>query len=213
MSNNKYYQKNKEILLCNMKKYYEKNKKKLLEYGKNHYKNNKKNYKIYYQKLEVKMRLKEHRKKPLIKEYHKIYNKKYSQKNRDIIQIKQIEYRRKNNARRNAILRYRLKNELNYRLKNELRSRIWNVLKNNKKCKKTMELIGCSFEYFTNYIECQFDDEMSWYNWGMKGWHLDHILPCASFDLAKEEEQLKCFNYSNIQPLWGKINMSKGSKI
>jgi hypothetical protein len=51
---------------------------------------------------------------------------------------------------------------------------------------------------------------MNWENQGE--WHIDHILPCASFDLTKEEEQRKCFHYTNLQPLWAKDNMIKGSK-
>ena len=43
-------------------------------------------------------------------------------------------------------------------------------------------------------------------------WHMDHIKPCASFDLNDEEEQKKCFHYTNLQPMEGKENMSKGSK-
>jgi len=44
-------------------------------------------------------------------------------------------------------------------------------------------------------------------------WHLDHVRPCASFDLTKPEEQEKCFHYSNYQPLWAEQNLSKGAKL
>lgn len=47
---------------------------------------------------------------------------------------------------------------------------------------------------------------------GLEEWHIDHIKPCASFDLSKSKEQLKCFNYKNLQPLWAEDNLSKGSK-
>ena len=33
------------------------------------------------------------------------------------------------------------------------------------------------------------------------------------FDLTKEEEQRKCFHYTNLQPLWQTDNFHKGSKI
>ena len=49
---------------------------------------------------------------------------------------------------------------------------------------------------------------MAWDNYGTgqngKGtqeWQIDHIKPCASFDLSKESEQKKCFHYTNLQPL------------
>jgi hypothetical protein len=51
---------------------------------------------------------------------------------------------------------------------------------------------------------------MSWNNYGK--WHLDHIKPCASFDLSKKQEQKICFHYSNFQPLWAKDNLIKGLK-
>ncbi len=52
---------------------------------------------------------------------------------------------------------------------------------------------------------------MSWEN--RNEWHLDHIIPCSKFNLSKEEDLKKCFHYSNLQPLWAKDNLSKGSKI
>ena len=51
---------------------------------------------------------------------------------------------------------------------------------------------------------------MSWNNYGE--WHVDHIKPCAKFDLSEEEQQKKCFNYKNLQPLWGEDNLKKGDK-
>ena len=50
---------------------------------------------------------------------------------------------------------------------------------------------------------------MSWDNYGE--WHIDHIIPLAS--ATTEEGVLKLYHYSNLQPLWAKDNLSKGSKI
>lgn len=52
---------------------------------------------------------------------------------------------------------------------------------------------------------------MNWDNYGE--WEIDHIKPCASYDLSKPKEQRKCFNYMNLQPLWAEENLRKGSKI
>jgi hypothetical protein len=52
---------------------------------------------------------------------------------------------------------------------------------------------------------------MSFKNYGK--WHIDHIRPCASFDLSKASEQKECFHYTNLQPLWAEDNLSKGIKV
>ena len=74
-----------------------------------------------------------------------------------------------------------------------------------------MKLLGCSSEFLRQHLERQFKPGMSWENHGQ--WHLDHIKPCASFDLSKPEQQRICFNYKNLQPLWAIDNMKKGAKL
>ena len=53
---------------------------------------------------------------------------------------------------------------------------------------------------------------MTWSNHSLKGWHIDHIKPLSKFDLEKESEQKKAFNYKNCQPLWAFENLEKGNK-
>jgi len=79
---------------------------------------------------------------------------------------------------------------------------------------------GLGFERVTdmgeieNSIRFQFENEsercghpISWENQGE--WHIDHIRPCASFNLDLEEERHKCFHYTNLQPMWCPDNISK----
>jgi hypothetical protein len=35
---------------------------------------------------------------------------------------------------------------------------------------------------------------MTWENYGVKGWHIDHIKPCSSFDLTDPIQQKKMFS-------------------
>lgn len=73
---------------------------------------------------------------------------------------------------------------------------------------QTIKLIGCSIEQLKQHLEKQFKLGMSWFNYGK--WHVDHIKPCASFDLTDIEQQKQCFNYTNLQPLWAEENLVKG---
>jgi len=75
------------------------------------------------------------------------------------------------------------------------------------------DILGCDIPFLRAYIERQFQDGMTWENRSLYGWHIDHIRPCASFDLTNPEEQKKCFHYTNLRPLWAKDNLSKGAKL
>lgn len=100
-----------------------------------------------------------------------------------------------------------------------LRCRIRIALKKSKyenqaiQIDSTRNLLGCSIKEFEKHLESKFIEGMSWENYGYRGWHVDHIIPCDSFDLTLPEAQKQCFHYSNMQPLWWKINLSKGNKI
>ena len=85
------------------------------------------------------------------------------------------------------------------------------MLKHNRKHGTTIKLLGCNINELRFYLEGKFIDGMSWDNYGE--WHIDHIRPCASFDLTDPEQQKKCFHYTNLQPLWAEDNLSKGDKI
>ena len=73
----------------------------------------------------------------------------------------------------------------------------------------TIALLGCTPEQARAHLASQFAPGMSWAN--RSKWHIDHIRPCASFDLKDESEQRVCFHYSNLQPMWAADNLSKGS--
>ena len=107
----------------------------------------------------------------------------------------------------------RSRNDMSFRITGSLRARVRSAIINQggEKSIKTMRLVGCSVSELRNYLEKQFTQGMTWENYG--DWHIDHIKPCASFNLEKEQDQLKCFNFKNLQPLWSEDNLRKGSKI
>lgn len=76
-----------------------------------------------------------------------------------------------------------------------------------------MRLLGCSIADLCQHLEKQFREGMTWDNYCRFGWHVDHIKPCASFDLLDPAQQRACFHYTNLQPLWHWENAAKSDKI
>ena len=140
----------------------------------------------HYRQKEIKRNLCSERQK-WKKEYNKIYSLKYA--------------------------RYKRQTDISYKIKMNISRRIRNALRGIGKIDRTIKLLGCSIDFFKQYLVSKFLVGMSWDNYGLYGWHIDHIIPCASFDLEKESEQYKCFHYTNLQPLWAKDNLQKSNKI
>ena len=97
-----------------------------------------------------------------------------------------------------------------FRLKLTLRNTLKNKIKAKgiRKYKSSLKLVGCSIQELKQHLESKFFPEMNWENHGTI-WEIDHIKPCASFDLTQEEEQNKCFYYTNLQPLFKTTDIAK----
>ena len=135
-----------------------------------------------------------------------------------------IEQRKKNRDKNNINYNKRMASDPEFRIRETLKTRLHGALKyqNNTKKDNTVKYLGCTIEYFKKFIEEKFTDDMTWDKHGyyydnnnekQMGFHLDHIIPCAAFDLTKEDEVYLCFYYKNYQPMWGKENISKWAKF
>lgn len=185
----KYYHKNKEKLKIKSSQYYYKHKEKRLKYAKEYEKKNRK-------RINERIRLYKHRNIEKTNAYARKIHK--TQKYKDT---------------RNKRLRWLWKHDLQFRIKRCLRTRMCQMMKGGIKSKSTIKLFGCSILELKKHLEGQFRPGMNWENHARLGWHIDHILPCDSFDLTKSKEQHKCFHYSNLQPLWATENFRKGNRI
>ena len=139
----------------------------------------------------------------------KEYDKEYRSKNKDKLQTSKKDHYNKNKqeillkkkkwyqdtkSERNKYYRNRRQNNINVKIKDNCCRRINSALKC-KKSNSTLDLVGCSIQDLKIYLENKFQDGMSWNNYGE--WHIDHISPCANFDLTDIEQQKICFHYTN----------------
>ncbi len=133
------------------------------------------------------------------------------------------QYRQLNKERLNqqtcAYKRNKALSDPSYKMATVLRSRFGNLLRKVKakhfSSKKALELLGCDIPFFLRWIERNFEQGMTWQNHGNGDgkWHIDHNLPCASFDLTDPEQQKQCFHWTNLFPLWAKHNLDKRANI
>ena len=80
-----------------------------------------------------------------------------------------------------------------------------------KKAGSAVKDLGCTLEFLEKYIEGQFQEGMTWDNYGE--WEVDHIVPLAKLDLTNPEDFAKACHYSNLQPLWWQDNLKKSDKV
>ncbi len=119
----------------------------------------------------------------------------------------------------NALAKVRRKEreqvDLAYKVTNRLRTRLRNALNGSQKAEHTLDLLGCPLDFFLRWIERNFENGMSWdnYGYGKDTWHIDHNLPCISFDMTNPEHQKQCFHWTNLFPMWARHNMAKADSL
>lgn len=187
----KYREENIDYLLKYEKEYYQNNKEEILEKTKEYYEEN--------------------------KEYLAVKRKEWYENNKEEILEQSKKYREEN---KESINEYKRKwgkdnydNNIQYKIRTVTSARIRRALSNNHKSKSSRELLGCTIKELKQHLEDQWEEGMAWDNWTIDGWHIDHIKPCASFDLSDPEQQKECFHYTNLQPLWAEDNLKKSDKI
>jgi hypothetical protein len=163
------------------------------------------------------------------------YLKRYKELNKNILSIKNKEYRERNKEKiknwkeenKSYFKKYRqenkdkVRNYMNkrnreepiFRFKNNVRRLILHSFKrgkkNFKKTDKTEQILGCTIDFFMNYISLQFEKRMDFNNHGK--WHIDHIIPLST--AKTKDDVIRLNHYTNLRPLWAKENISKGNKI
>ena len=128
----------------------------------------------------------------------------YREKNKERIAVVKRKWNAKNRQQKQFDPAFRSKRLLRSRLTLALR-------KVGYKSAPTEKLLGCSFAEARTHIESQFKAGMSWS--APSSFHIDHIIPCAFFDLTDSAHQRMCFCYLNLQPLTPEENIRKGDTL
>lgn len=140
----------------------------------------------------------------------KAYNKQWKKENKEAVSLYNKEYnvsnRDKIQRRQTAQHRLRRKIDMKYKMSIIIRNRLRKFYKGERP--KTMGLVGIPMNRFVEWISSIFKTFMNWENHG-DVWHIDHVIPCAWFNLNELDERMVCFHWSNMRPLKSERNMSR----
>lgn len=211
----KYYLLNKEKIKASSKKHYQKNGERIRMVQNTRRKTGE--YKEYLKKNKEKISLQN---AMWYKKHQKERNKKtkeYYLANREKILRKQNEYDKSHRPEIRSYCKERRGWNFQYRLSTTLRSRLVSALRGNLNGKmragSAVRDLGCTIPELKLYLEERFQEGMEWDNWGHFGWHIDHDIPLALFDLTNREQFIQAFHYTNLQPMWWKENLNKRKNI
>ena len=148
-----------------------------------------------------------------------VRNRVWRQENREYVRERDKKYKAANPEQTKAIIRRSyLKERLSpvNRISHSITACIvQSIRKGSKARRRTVDLLGYSYEQLKNHLERQFLPGMSWDNYGRNGWEIDHIVPVSSFayETPDDPDFQVCWGLPNLRPLWKADNRSKGAKI
>ena len=140
----------------------------------------------------------------------RLANARYRAKHPDKDKASKEKYRANNPEKvkdiRNKYENKRRKSDPSFLLYKSMSNSLRAALKRSSKFARTWEVIGCTKEFFMNWIQSQFKRGMNWNNYGTK-WHIDHKVGKEFFDHRIPEQVRVCWNWRNLRPLWAKQNI------
>ena len=147
-------------------------------------------------------------------------HKKWRDANKD----KVAGYNRKwNEERASDYERERRANDPLWRIRKNVSCAVYSALSERRSSKdgqSTFAHLPYTTQQLKEHIESQFEDWMTWDNWGMIGedkrtWNIDHIYPHSKFQYESLEDEVfrLCWSLENLRPLEATENVSKKDSI
>lgn len=150
------------------------------------------------------------------KEKRYLYSRDYYNKNRESILRKVKDWRGRNREERNAVHRKWLNNkrstDLVYKMNTAIGNSMREALKYRKSGRSWTRFVDYDIDELIAHIETNFSKNMSWSNYGIDGWHIDHKVPVSSFNFDDPNQIKICWSLSNLFPRWAttKIAIANG---
>jgi len=139
-------------------------------------------------------------------------SKKWALKNPEKVKIIKIKNKIKHHDKYLEASKIYYKNKRKdplFKMSRNISKAIWNWIKENKNYKHWEDLVGYTKEELFKHLENQFDQSMTWENYGTK-WHIDHIKPLSWF--SYETQFKEAWDLNNLQPMIAEENLSKGNR-
>ena len=166
--------------------------------------------KAYYEANKERLKASHKARREAKKEELRAYQKAHYEANKETIREKRRANWGKSKDTINAKKRDKFASDIPHKLYMITRGSYSRVKGRPAKKKEAVDLLGCTFEEYKEYLESKFQPGMTWENHTVEGWHIDHILPLNESEVS-QEEKLKRLHYTNTQPLWAEDNYSKGN--
>lgn len=177
--------------------------------------------KLYYEKNKIELRAKSRARNkaryandPAYRERLKTNSIKDRLKNGERNRKREKAWRERNPGFQWSYTKARLASDPQFAIAHRVRCRISTALRRGlrgTKSARSVNLLGCTIEFYMTYLKERFSPGMTWENRAL--WEIDHIKPVSRFDLTKPEDQHAAFHFTNTQPLWKPDNARKGARL
>lgn len=118
-------------------------------------------------------------------------------------------------ARNRRYRRERAETDPSFKMRERVRTLFRACLKRQgiKKVHPTFITLGYTPAQLSAHLESQFEPWMTWENYGVNGWHIDHKKPQCLFSFTSVDDPAfkECWALENLRPLGSTLNIQLGA--